>query len=168
MPNNKRLFKKLYTTSEVAKILGFDKWRIKNFSEGEAYGLPPAIRAGRGRGSRRLYAWSNICRMLIANQLVSLGFGPEAVGSAVGEIAESKLVGRDYSDPESLFLIQNGSGWDVVEPSLVRGYNKSQSLVVIPFQGIIQDLKNEIQSRNDDEFMQQEFPEVWKETHQGE
>ncbi len=163
MRQRKKKAKSLFTTSEVARILGLDQWRVKNFTEGVAYGLPPAVRAGQGRGSRRLYEWPDICRMLIASELVSLGFSPEAVGKAVREIAESKLVGRNYSDPSCEILVQSNSGWDVVPPSILNRYSKSNSLIVVPFQQLILNLKDEIRTREEDEFMQREFPEVWKE-----
>src|SRR5438270_479836 len=53
----------LYGTSQVAEILGIPEWRVKNFSEGAAYKLPPAHRVGSGRGSRRLYGWEDIFRI---------------------------------------------------------------------------------------------------------
>lgn len=81
----------LYGTKEVAKILGIPEWRVKNFSEGAAYRLPPAHQVGSGRGSRRLYGWSDIFRLGIANRLVDFGFTPETVGSALREIPESTL-----------------------------------------------------------------------------
>jgi hypothetical protein len=81
----------LYGTSQVAKILNIPEWRVKNFSEGAAYRLPPAHRVGRGRGSRRLYDWADIFRIAIANHLVEFGFTAEAVGRAVREIPESVL-----------------------------------------------------------------------------
>jgi len=81
----------LYGTSQVAEILSIPEWRVKNFSEGEAYRLPPAHRVGSGRGSRRLYDWADIFRIAIANHLVEFGFTAEAVGRAVREIPESVL-----------------------------------------------------------------------------
>src|SRR5215472_1763436 len=81
----------LYGTKEVAKILGIPEWRVKNFSEGAAYRLPPAQQVGSGRGSRRLYGWSDIFRLGIANRLVNFGFTPETVGNAIREIPESAL-----------------------------------------------------------------------------
>jgi len=87
----KRAQSELYGTKEVAKILGTPEWRVKNFSEGAAYRLPPAYRVGSGRGSRRLYRWSDIFRLGIANRLVNFGFTPGTVGNAIQEIPESTL-----------------------------------------------------------------------------
>ena len=81
----------LYGTKEVAAILGIPEWRVKNFSEGAAYRLPPAHQVGSGRGSRRLYGWEDIFRLGIANRLVNFGFTPESVGTAIREIPESTL-----------------------------------------------------------------------------
>src|SRR5581483_1392422 len=81
----------LYGTKQVAAILGIPEWRVKNFSEGAAYRLPPAHRVGTGRGSRRLYGWEDIFRIAIAAHLVACGFTAEAVGMAVREIPESTL-----------------------------------------------------------------------------
>jgi len=81
----------LYGTKQVAEILSIPEWRVKNFSEGAAYGLPPALRVGSGRGSRRLYGWGDIFRIAIAEHLVAFGFTAEAVGSAIREIPDSML-----------------------------------------------------------------------------
>lgn len=81
----------LYGTAQVAEILSIPEWRVKNFSEGAAYRLPPAHRVGSGRGSRRLYGWADIFRIAIANHLVEFGLTAEAVGRAVREIPESVL-----------------------------------------------------------------------------
>jgi hypothetical protein len=87
----KRPRSELYGTKEVAQILGIPEWRVKNFSEGAAYRLPPAHQVGRGRGSRRLYGWEDIFRLGIANRLVNFGFTPESVGDAIREIPASAL-----------------------------------------------------------------------------
>lgn len=81
----------LYGTKQVAEILGIPEWRVKNFSEGEAYGLPPSQRVGSGRGSRRLYNLNDVLRLAVASELVNCGFTPETVGRAVREIPESML-----------------------------------------------------------------------------
>jgi hypothetical protein len=81
----------LYGTKQVSEILGIPEWRVKNFSEGAAYGLPPALQVGSGRGSRRLYGWGDIFRIAIAEHLVACGFTAEAVGGAIREIPDSLL-----------------------------------------------------------------------------
>ncbi len=91
MKEKKQSRQELYGTKEVAQILGIPEWRVKNFSEGAAYRLPPAHQVGSGKGSRRLYGWEDIFRMGIADQLVNFGFTPESVGAAVREIPESVL-----------------------------------------------------------------------------
>jgi hypothetical protein len=52
---------------------------------------------GTGRGSRRLYREADVCRIAIANALVTCGFGPEAVGKAIRELPES-LITESYFD----------------------------------------------------------------------
>lgn len=82
---------KLYGTKQVAEVLGIPDWRVKNFTEGEAYRLPKPQLVGTGRGSRRLYTITDICRIAIANQLVECGFSPESIGDAMEEIPRSTL-----------------------------------------------------------------------------
>jgi hypothetical protein len=91
MTTKKGLRSELYGTSQVAEILGIPEWRVKNFSEGVAYRLPPTHQVGTGRGSRRLYGWEDIFRIALADHLVACGFTPEAVGRAVREVPESAL-----------------------------------------------------------------------------
>ena len=121
----------LYGTSQVAKILRVPEWRVKNFSEGAAYRLPPAHQIGSGRGSRRLYGWEDIFRIAIADHLVACGFTAEAVGSAIREIPESVLGPYEaqlrsenpdldevrLSPKETPMLIGQGGSWRVIKAS---------------------------------------------------
>jgi hypothetical protein len=81
----------LYGTKEVAQILGIPEWRVKNFSDGAVYRLPPTIQVGSGRGSRKLYDRPGVFRLGVADHLLKFGFAPESVGQAVREIPESVL-----------------------------------------------------------------------------
>jgi hypothetical protein len=119
----KRTEPELYGTRQVAAILDIPEWRVKNFTEGEAYGLPPSVKAGRGRGTRRLYGWADIFRIGLADRLVRFGFTAEVVGRGVREIPESLL--RPYaallharSDPklapkETPLLVNRNGEWHV-------------------------------------------------------
>ncbi len=98
----RRQTRRLFGTKQVAQILDLPEWRVKNFSEGGAYGLPPAQTLGTGRGSRRLYETPDICRIAIANELLNCGFTPEAVGRAVREIPESLLDETVWPDDTDL------------------------------------------------------------------
>lgn len=102
MPRRKKTAPRLLGTKQVAEILEIPEWRVKNFSEGGAYGLPPTQTVGSGRGSRRLYNTTDICRLAIANELVNCGFTPEAVGRAVREIPESLLDDPVWPDDSDL------------------------------------------------------------------
>jgi hypothetical protein len=75
----------LYSTKQVAAMLEIPVWRVKNFSEGKAFRLPPSIQVGTGRGSRRLYDWKDVCRIAIADKLTMIGFTPKAVGMVIEE-----------------------------------------------------------------------------------
>jgi len=125
----------LYGTKQVADILGIPEWRVKNFSEGAAYRLPPALQVGSGHGSRRLYGWEDIFRLGIANRLVNFGFTPESVGAAIREIPESSLWHyapthdgreRQLKSKETPLLVQLGGAkfsgiWRVMKASEVQG-----------------------------------------------
>jgi DNA-binding transcriptional MerR regulator len=82
---------RLFGTTEVATILLIPEWRVKNFTQGLAYGLSPTQRIGKGRGSRRLYSETEIVRIALANELVEAGLTPEAVGAAIRELPESVI-----------------------------------------------------------------------------
>ena len=118
----KRQSEKLYGTKQVAELLKIPDWRVKNFSEGDAYGLPPSQTVGTGRGSRRLYRESDVCRIAIANALVTFGFGPETVGKAIRGIPESALIEpyafdnpddeqEDDSEQSKPVLVCRGGEW---------------------------------------------------------
>jgi DNA-binding transcriptional MerR regulator len=105
---------KLYGTKQVAEFLDIPIWRVKNFSEGRAYGLPPLQTVGTGRGSRRLYNEVDIYRMAIANALVDLGFSPEVVGHAHSKIPESVLADVEGDSPDDIpILVCKGGLWRV-------------------------------------------------------
>ena len=132
----------LYGTKQVADILQVPEWRVKNFSQGEAYRLPPSIQLGRGRGSRRLYDWKDVCRIAIANNMTNLGLAPEAVGKAIKEIPESKLVESKWTSGNSLALVRTTTDdWYVEKASEVKDLIPLNSRVIIPFQQIIHDLE---------------------------
>jgi hypothetical protein len=115
---------KLYGTKQVAEFLDIPIWRVKNFSEGRAYGLPPSQTVGTGRGSRRLYSEADIYRMAIANALVDLGFSPEVVGHAHSKIPVSMLVDVKGEQADDMpILVCRGGLW------LVRRAEDVASLV---------------------------------------
>src|ERR1700681_513404 len=102
----KQQSEKLYGTKQVAELLRIPDWRVKNFSEGGAYGLPPSQTVGTGRGSRRLYRKSDVFRIAIANALVTCGFCPEAVGKAIRELqSEAELEESEH------ILVCNEGEW---------------------------------------------------------
>jgi len=127
MAKRKKIAPQLFGTKQVSEILQIPEWRVKNFSEGGAYGLPPTQTVGSGRGSRRLYNDIDVCRLAIANELVACGFTPDAVGRAVREIPESMLDGlvwpddNEFDEPDmaeeySVMLIYMRGKWRVRRP----------------------------------------------------
>ena len=85
-----------YSMGEVARIVGVDEWRVKNFTkDGTGFGLGPSYVYGKGRGSRRFFSFEDVLRIAIANELVECGFAPKVVGAAIREIAESVLLLKD-------------------------------------------------------------------------
>lgn len=75
--------------------------------------MPPSQMVGSGRGSRRLYGATDICRLAIANELVNCGFAPETVGRAVREVPESLLLDAlylYYDDEQELMAREDDEG----------------------------------------------------------
>lgn len=103
----------------VAEIVNIPEWRVKNFAEGPAYGLPPSQTLGVGRGSRRLYDLSGILRVAIANELVNSGFMPEVVGGAIAKVQEADVlkihaeIQVSGSSTNNHVLIRLRCKWDV-------------------------------------------------------
>lgn len=122
----------LYRAADIAKILGVEEWRIKNFSQGKAYNLAPSIRLGSGQRKWRVYTFQDVLRHAIADELVRFGFGPEAVGEALGAISEPLLTswtrlvaaaGEEGKEPdwEPLPMLVNASGnWKVMKGAAIR------------------------------------------------
>jgi hypothetical protein len=108
---------RLLATKQVAAVLGIPEWRVKNFSEGGAYGFSPSQVVGQGRGGRKLYSLADTARLAIANELVNYGFTAEVVGRAIREIPESKLI----------------RFWEVLIEPLSRGKSQKQALQQLPF-----------------------------------
>jgi hypothetical protein len=107
-----------YGTKQVAEILGIPEWRVKNFAEGSAYGLPPTQKLGMGRGSRRLYDFSGILRVAIATELVSFGFMPETVGKAMSKVQDVDVLkiaakARTSRSDDWSILVCIESKWDL-------------------------------------------------------
>lgn len=125
----------LFSTRQVAEMLGIEMWRVKNFSEGEAFRLPPTMLVGKGRGSRRLYDRRDVYRILIAHEMTMLGFTPQAVGAAIREIAESRLVPNEGADSLTL-VMERGGKWHVAP-----GGRRRDAAIMIPFQRIIGELE---------------------------
>ncbi len=132
-PRTRKPRQELYGTKEVGKILDIDEWRVKNFAQGAAYRIRPALHVGSGQGSRKLYGWTELFRLGIANQLVNFGFTPESVGAALGEIPDSKLApyradlqahhpqaGGKLESKETPLLVKHGAAWRVTMASEVR------------------------------------------------
>lgn len=71
---------RLYSTSEVAKVLGVPVWRIKNFIDGKAFDFKPTHTLGSGRGGRHLFNADTIVHAAILVELVNLGLTPSACG----------------------------------------------------------------------------------------
>ena len=154
----KRREKKYYTTKEVADALSIPQWRVKNFTEGDAYRLPPALRVGSGRGSRRLYRWTDIYRMLIANELVDAGFTPEVVGRAILEIPESKLRPPDPFPKNPFVLVHANHKWEVMPLKSVNltTYNLT---TIVQFQQLIEDLHHDLQEKETQEYLAEHYPD---------
>lgn len=125
-----------YGTSEVALILGTDDWRIRNFAS-DVYGFEPTVKAT-GRGTRRYYGFEALLRLAVADELYSVGFGPDAIKGAVQAIDDQKAIQKwsgSYDDrgktkPLSLILgngkNRNGKWervWRVVPSGEAKGAN---------------------------------------------
>jgi hypothetical protein len=118
---------KLYGTKQVAEILDIPEWRVKNFTEGGAYGLSPSQTIGSGRGSRRVYNENDVLRLAIANELVNCGFTPESVGRGVREIPESHLT--DWYSPEIADKADGDDEWPYLYALVCTGGKWQEELL---------------------------------------
>ena len=91
----------LYGTAEVATKLGIPEWRVKNFSEGKVYGLPPSFHVGSGRGSRRLYTDKDVVRLAVAYDLLKCGFTSKTIGLAIQAISDPGLLDSIVQDTKT-------------------------------------------------------------------
>lgn len=113
----------LFRTADVAALLGIEEWRVRNFSEGKAYGLPPSFRVGKGQGSRRLYIEKDILKLSVAHDLVESGFTAKAVGKAIKLIsapdAIASLLANLKAGKTRVLACEDGE-WKVVTPAEAR------------------------------------------------
>jgi hypothetical protein len=124
--------RELFTAGQVARVLSVDLWRVKNFSQGNAFGLTPTLQVGTGRGSRKLYSFDDVLRLAIAHALTEFGFSPPAVGAALRVVRKSDLMGwsttlakageaGEEPDEDTMRVLTCiGGKWEVMRAAEVR------------------------------------------------
>jgi len=92
----------------------------------------PTTEVGKGRGSRKLYAFDDLLRLAIAHELTEFGFNPSAVGAAVQVIRKSDLTawstalanagetGEEPDEDEMRVLTCIGGKWEVLKAGEIR------------------------------------------------
>src|ERR1700680_1378682 len=85
----------IFSTGEVAEILGLGIWRLQKFLDSPRYQLSGPGQLGKGKGSRRLFSTEDVYRLGIANQLVKDGFVAELIGKVVQSFDDSDLLAWD-------------------------------------------------------------------------
>jgi DNA-binding transcriptional MerR regulator len=86
LQNKMRAAPDYFTTEQVVELLGLkpkDKWRVIKFAESKEYGIRPALMAGSGLGSRRLYDLENVCEIALALEFLEAGLRPAVIGEAL-------------------------------------------------------------------------------------
>lgn len=69
----------LFTSKDVAALLGITSRDVKNYSDVSDYKVHP-LHVGLGIGSRRLYSELDVIRIAFAERLREKGFTPRAIG----------------------------------------------------------------------------------------
>lgn len=85
---------KLYSTGQVADMLSIPIWRVKNFTEGKAFGIEPTQVIGEGHGGRRLYDDKAVRKISTAALLTQAGLRPEIIGGILSSDDPGGEIGR--------------------------------------------------------------------------
>jgi hypothetical protein len=76
----------VFEINEVAKIVGVDRVKAKNWTASHSAILSPSIRSARGTGSRNLYSVSDVYRMGLAYELRKGGMAVQPIGKVLNQI----------------------------------------------------------------------------------
>jgi len=98
----------VFTLGEVAQIVGAPKARIKNWTIGRPLKVIPKVLAGKGKGSRNLFALEDVYLMALVNRLrkdgISSGTIQDVIESAQG----------NFERITAIVLFRRHGKWDLM------------------------------------------------------
>lgn len=119
MKHHSQRRKAVFSAQQVADMIGVGLWRVKNFILVKSYGLAPS--GGKGKYGR--FAFEDIFRFALANQLVEFGFEPSVVGAALKAVPgklwrcwASDAVRGKAPGPPYVALIRLNGKWHTGNP----------------------------------------------------
>lgn len=94
----------IFTTEQVAALVGLEKWRVIKFAQSSEYGIEPSVRPAEGSGSRRLYDLENVCEIALALRLLETGLRPMVIGEVIRQLRKKGELSERLNYPEKGFL----------------------------------------------------------------
>ncbi len=142
-----------FGSGDLARVLGVDLWRIKNFSQGAAYRLPALQTIGSGTRRMRIYRTVDVFRFAVANQLEQSGHDPESIGAALDAIPAKHLDSWTDFAPDNakdaLVLCWLDSKWKVIKSKEARAaiadaLEQSQPVVALNLYTLFSDVTKRV------------------------
>lgn len=135
-----RTLDRLYSHSDAVAILRIAPDRLRNFMRVPAYAgvLSPAQHVGgRGRGTRLMYGWTELCKLAVADSLLTAGWQPSEVARAAAALTPHDFrLPRDWDGgseppPSSPVLLYYRGRWSVWRAADVAERDWSDEVVYI-------------------------------------
>jgi DNA-binding transcriptional MerR regulator len=93
----------VYELSDIARLLGIDKSRVKNWTIGRPFTIKPSVRSASGKGSRNLFCWNDLYVFALVESLNDVGAPVQAIQ---GLLQEHDLSGDCFWKDENWVLIK--------------------------------------------------------------
>jgi hypothetical protein len=90
-------------SSEVTRAVGLPPILLNKFVERKSYGIEPSIRAGKGRGSRRLFSENDVNGVAFVWWLFEAGLRSEAIRDVLKQIARAGR--KDVANDAALMVL---------------------------------------------------------------
>lgn len=131
---------RLFSHAQAIEILRVAPDRLRNFVRVPVYSdaLGPAQQVGgKGKGTRLMYGWYELCKLSMADALLTVGWQPTEIARAIAALQPSDFrLPHDYESesedsPNAAVLVRYHGRWTVRRAGAVADVNWSTEVVYI-------------------------------------